>query len=181
VPVAFDVRRLMSPASLRSPILEALDGVLRPLGYRRTASVFSLTLPEVVHLVNLQSSKYSVSGNLEVTVNLGIFAPQLIYPDVREFRKPSIELAHWRQRIGRVSPSNSDQWWKISSIAEAGEVAAEIASHVATFGLQALSAISSLQDLENLWNSGRSPGLTEHERKELLPRLQKARLEARAS
>lgn len=162
----------MTPAELKRPILSALQTMLRPLGYRKTSSLFQLVRGEVVHLIEVQGANASKANEAKFTVNVGVFAPELVYPDVRDFTKPSIELAHWQTRLGSLSPENRDLWWHVASASEAATAAADIADRTNRFALPALAQLEDLSALAMLWKSGRSPGLTEFQRVELLSRLQ---------
>jgi hypothetical protein len=162
----------MTPAELKRPILTALQTVLRPLGFRKMSSLFQLDRGKVVHLIEVQGSNDNKANEAEFTVNVGVFAPELVYPDVRDITKPSIALAHWRTRLGSLSPENKDLWWHVASFGEAATAAADIADRTHKFALPALDQLADLSALAVLWKSGQSPGLTEFQRVELLSRLQ---------
>lgn len=159
----------MTPAELKRPILTALQTVLQPLGFRKKSSLFQLDRGKVVHLIEVQGSN---DNKAKFTVSIGVFAPELVYPDVRDTTEPSIALAHWRTRLGSLSPENKDLWWQVASSGEAATAAADIADRTQKFALPALAQLADLSALAVLWRSGRSPGLTEFQRAELLSRLQ---------
>src|ERR1700693_6095890 len=98
----------MSTTELRAPILAALHRVLKPAGFGKAAAVFSRQSGDVVHLIELQGSRSNRSAEARFTVNVGIFAPAIVYPDVRDVRKPSIAGSHWRERLGSLSPERED-------------------------------------------------------------------------
>ena len=164
----------MTPTALKLPILTAVRALLRPLGYRKASGTFQRSLEEVVHMVEVQGSRSNVAGNAEFTVNVGVFVPALVYADVREFTKPSVPTAHWRMRLGELVPLGKDLWWRVSSLVEADAAAAEICELVERKALPALARIHDLRSLASLWQAGQSPGLTEHQRTELLSRLSAA-------
>ena len=93
----------MSTADLKEPVISAVRELLRPLGYRKAGAVFRSHVQDVVHLIEIQGSRSSTSERARFTVNVAVFAPELVYPDVREFVKPSVSAAHWRQRLGTLS------------------------------------------------------------------------------
>jgi hypothetical protein len=160
------------PASNRTvPVLAELKSLLAPLGYRKTAALFSLDRGDVVHLIQLQSSQGSTAAQALVTVNLGVFVPSLVYADVRDQTKPSIAGAHWRQRLGIVMPEKRDKWWSIDETMEAKARTSEIVSNVAGVGLNALAEVPSLEALRRIWESGVCPGLTDVERQCYLRQL----------
>ncbi|MGJ7498315.1 DUF4304 domain-containing protein [Variovorax sp. RT4R15] len=157
--------------NLKTPALDGLKQFLHPLGYRKKAGLFSRELKDVVHLVEVQGSRNSTSAQAVFTVNLGIFVPELVYPDVREITKPSIPDAHWRQRLGVLCPENQDLWWKPGTPEHAVEAANDILNRLRLFGIPVLEALSNSASLVDLWKSGRSPGLTERQRAKFLNAL----------
>ncbi|WP_181179560.1 DUF4304 domain-containing protein [Pseudorivibacter rhizosphaerae] len=161
----------MARGDLKAPTLLALRELLRPLGYRKSSSLFSRPLQDVVHLIEVQGSRQSTAAEAKFTVNVGAFAPALIYADVRATTKPSIPLAHWRERLGFLSPENEDTWWKVRTAQQAEAVAVDIATRIERFALPALGQLQQLDALVTLWKAGQSPGLTEHQRREFLVRL----------
>lgn len=161
----------MASTDLKAPMMLALSELLRPLGYRKSSLLFSRSLHDVVHLIEVQGSRRSTAEEAKFTVNVGVFSPMLIYPDVRATTKPSIPRAHWRQRLGVLSPENKDIWWTVRTEQQAESAVVDIATRIERFALPALGQLQQLDALVTLWKSGRSPGLTEHQRKELLVRL----------
>ncbi|RST48493.1 DUF4304 domain-containing protein [Variovorax sp. MHTC-1] len=157
--------------NLKTPTLDALKQFLHPLGYRKKAGLFSRELKDVVHLVEVQGSRHSTSAQAVFTVNLGIFVPELVYPDVREATKPSIPGGHWMQRLGVLCPENQDLWWKPETPEQALEAADDILNRLRLFGIPVLEALPNAVSLVELWKSGRSPGLTERQRAKFLVAL----------
>ena len=161
----------MTPTALKLPILTAVHAVLKPLGYRKSSATFQRAIGDVVHIVELQGSNANAADDASFTVNIGIFAPALVYEDVREFTKPSIPVAHWRMRLGELSPSRQDLWWRVTSLVDAEAAALEICDLIERSALPALAQLPDLTSLASVWKSGRSPGLTERQCTELLSRL----------
>jgi hypothetical protein len=156
---------------LNAPTLLAVKQLLSPLGYRKTANQFVRQSQNVVHLIQIQGSRQSTAAEARFTVNVGIFVPALVYADVRDVTKPSVPLAHWRARIGSLSPENEDLWWKVSNQKQAMVAAQDVATRIESFALPVLATLPSLESLLILWRSGKSPGVTDHQRLEFLARL----------
>ncbi len=161
----------MSPAELKKSILVHVQSLLRPVGYRTAGSLFSRLSEDVIHLVEIQSSRGNTDLQARFTVNVGVFAPAVEYADVRDRMRPSIAGAHWRWRLGSLSPEKKDLWWSVCTPAEAGAAARDIASRLSLYALPALAAVPNLQALVEVWKSGRCPGLTEYQRTDFLTRL----------
>jgi Domain of unknown function (DUF4304) len=159
---------------LKAPALFAAKQLLSPLGYRKTRNLFSRKSNDVVHLIEIQGSRQSTAEEAQFTVNVGIFVPTLVYADVRDVTKPSIPLAHWRARIGSLSPENEDLWWNASNPKQAMVAAQDVVTRIQSFAIPTLVTLSSLESLLRLWQSGKSPGVTDHQRLEFLVRLGKS-------
>jgi len=146
-------------AEIRKPILQALHGLLKPLGYRKSGNVFSLKTADVIHLIELQSSRYNTSDSCSFTINAAVFAPRAIYPDIRARTKPSVGMAQWRSRIGSLMPTQIDSWWEAHGDVGGLEIANEIAQCTKEFVLPALAGVPNLTTLIELWKSGKCPGV----------------------
>jgi hypothetical protein len=73
--------------------------------------------------------------------------------------------------IGHLMPEQRDIWWSSATVGESSSVAAEIVRCVEQFGLPALAQVSTVPALRRLWESGCSPGLTDHQRARYLQQL----------
>jgi hypothetical protein len=104
-------------------------------------------------------------------VNLGVYAPALVDAEIRDYIRPSIAQAHWRERLGILMPQQREKWWAIECPEEAARVAAEIASSVEAYGLPPLAKIPDIAALGRIWEAGASPGLTEFQRRRHLERI----------
>jgi hypothetical protein len=163
----------MGTNSLLEPVLVAMTAALKPHGYAKSGSTFRLRNADTVSIISLQSSTSNTSALAKVTVNLGVHVPALQDPQ-RPEANPSAWSAHWHQRIGHLLPDNSDVWWSIRTVAEGRLVAAEVVRCVEQVGLPALAQVSTVAALQQLWKSGRSPGLTGGQRAQYLQQLVQA-------
>ena len=68
-------------------------------------------------------------------------------------------------------PEHSDHWWTVTTEQEARAAAASIVAVLQQFALPALSTLESSAALARLWQSGASPGITEHLAQGYLHRL----------
>jgi hypothetical protein len=161
----------MPSFELKAPVLAQLKAALEPLGYRQAGALFLHERPEVVHLVELQSSQVEDAAHIAVTVSLGVYAPALVDADIREYIRPSIPQAHWRERLGILMPQRRDKWWTIESAEQAATVAADIAVSLQEYGLPPLAKIPDLAALRKIWQAGASPGLSDYQRRRYLERL----------
>lgn len=157
--------------ALKAPVLAQLQAALAPHGYCAAGTLFQRELAQVVHLVELQSTQEEGAAHIAVTVNLGVFAPALVDADIREYIRPSIPQAHWRERIGILMPQRRDRWWSIENAAQAAAAGAEIAVCVEQYGLPPLARIPDIAALRRIWETGASPGLSDYQRRRHLERL----------
>ncbi len=135
----------MSTAPLKNPVLAAMTELLRPLGFRKTGTLFSRAVNDVLHLISLQSSTSSTASSLRATLNIAVWVPALAEANQR----PDVWSAHWQERIGMLMPEHSDRWWTVTTEQDAQSAGA----------------------LVRLWQSGASPGLTQVQAQRYLHRL----------
>jgi len=161
----------MLPSDLKAPILHRVRDLLRPHGYQQSGGLFVRHLPDVTHLVEVQSSRDNTQAGAKFTVNVGVFVSSLESDSAAVPVKPSIARAHWRQRLGRISENQSDLWWHVDEPSKAESAASDICERVQVAALPALERLSSVSDLVRLWQSGASPGVTDFQRRQFLHNL----------
>jgi len=167
---------LMSTPEFKKIVLNRMHQVLKPAGFRKAGSTFSADTNDVVLFVQLQSSSKTTGAKLVATVNLGVFS-RTIATRLGNMRKPNILDGQWQERIGLLIEGRRDKWWEISSNDEAMEVGEEIARILLQAALPQFQRISSSNGLKRLWETGKSPGLTEYQRLQYLKALTAVSLE----
>jgi hypothetical protein len=75
------------------------------------------------------------------------------------------------QRIGILMPGRPDKWWEISEATPVDALASEVSGVIATEGAPYVLRYLNANDLVALWESGKSPGLTETQRVRYLEKL----------
>ena len=140
--------------------------LLRKSGFRKKGLRFSSHRDDATIHVDFQSSQTSDRFQLKITVNLSIRLSQLD-------RDPAIYAGegHWRQRIGWFMAEPRDHWWLCRNDGEAWRAGEEIAAILERAALPEMKRLASVEALKALWTTGRSPGLTEHQRIDYLRRL----------
>jgi hypothetical protein len=162
----------MSNATMTRLATEPIGAVLKRRGYRRTANTFCRALDGVDHLVDVQKSARSSSGQITATVNIGVWIRRLAPIRAGVADKPSLGSAHWRCRLGQLMPAASDRWWTATSNDEATAIGEEIARALVQYGLPALEKLADAHAVVSLWRRGVAPGLTEGQRCRLLQRYE---------
>ena len=149
-------------------LLDVVEHELVSLGFRRSGRSFFRDDGEVILIVNFQKGQKSTKDLLVVAVNLGAFSKRL----GGDVKAPDPFDGQWRRRLGTVSPPR-EKWWEASDISGADRTAAEVLELLRSHGLPALEDVSTDRKLRLLWESGRSPGLTDGQRLLCLARLNK--------
>jgi hypothetical protein len=155
----------MSNKEYTEIVIASSSQLLKQEGFRKSGILFSRALSDLTHLVGFQKSTNSTDKTIKITVNLAIWLPILSND------KPNIWDAHWRERIGHLSPKKTDTWWIIDSVDCAQRIGEEIANSISQWGLPAINQLSTQESLIKLWRSGFSPGITDFTRKQYLSRL----------
>ena len=157
----------MPADEFKKTILAQMQALLKPMGFRKTRTLFSADVNDVVLFVQLQSSSKSTKDFLVVTVNVGIFS-RTVAERIGNTREPNINEAHWRQRIGMFMSQRRDKWWEISNEAEAKRCASEITSVLANHALPEMQRLNSTESLKSEWEAGKCHGLTDYLREQYL-------------
>jgi hypothetical protein len=154
-------------------ILNCLAPVLREAGYCKAGRcTFMAQDEETKRFVHVQPSRTTTTDYLVFTINLGVLSMTLAKRMRCDTAKHGILDCHWQERLGFLMPDPQDRWWTASTDAEALEVGKLVADLVKTFAIPELNRLTSTQALATLWRSGRSPGLTKHQRHEYLQLLE---------
>ena len=149
--------------TLLAPVAE----LLRKRGFQKDGQRFRAGRGDAKLFVALQSSQASDRHHLKITINLSIHLGLLD-------RDPTVAAApegHWRQRIGQFMPERLDHWWICHDDETARSAGNQIAAILETTALPEMERLASNEALADLWATGRSPGLTERQRKEFLAKL----------
>ncbi len=152
-------------------LMGSIREILKPHGFTVRGNTFYASSQDVVVMIQLQKSVYSTADIIEATVNLAVYSLTLTEKLGYRWRQPSVIDAHWRERLGFLSPERDDIWWTVSSEEQAREAGADIACRLNCYGLPALFALSSTAKLHELWRSDGRHGLTDYERREYLELL----------
>ena len=156
-----------------APTLTTLHRLLKPQGFRKTASLFSRDSSDVVHLIGVQGSTSNTKEESRITVNAAVFVPALVDEESWEPKKPSIWGAHWHARLGYLSPEHTDLWWRIADEGQAAHVAEDIGARVLAYALPALARFPDSKALAAHWETGRAEGIGDFQRVKYLALLRK--------
>ena len=141
-------------------LIDALNTNLKPKQYKRKGNGFVKINNDLVYYITLQSSQSSTSEILKATINIEISSSTL---SPRTF-----DPIHFRKRIGNYLDVPLDKWWSIDSDKTAISSANEIIELLINKALPELELFQTTEDLANLWEENKCPGLTDFQRKEYL-------------
>ena len=141
---------------------------LKDRGFTRNGVKLQVKSDRNFGIIEFQRSTSSSAEGLRFTVNLGIILGDLLD---RSTRTPGMMFAHVRQRLGHLMPDPSDRWWQLDAATQVDTLAGELASALIESGVPFIERYLKTQEVVSLWESGRSPGLTETQRNRLLTRL----------
>lgn len=147
------VRRVFTTAQrvLNQVVAGSLTPILRPLGFKKTGHYFRRPLAQCTQVVNVQASNWSTAKELQFTVNMGVFYPEVLALGPFDGWKPSPSgppehKCQLRARLGQFMPGGEDKWWTIHAVDDAGPVANELRDVFKAHGLPWLEAVSSFED-----------------------------------
>jgi hypothetical protein len=161
------------PTDLELKFAAAMDLIgehLASLGFKRRRQSFRKHVGPNIMILEFQRSSTNNEGRLRFTLNLAIISAAVAACEDQDIRKLSASEGHLRERIGGLT-GEGDKWWLIDSGTDTDALTHEIAASIRSNVLPFLDSHSTDADLKTLWESGRSPGLTEKQRRRYLDAL----------
>jgi hypothetical protein len=152
-------------------VVEKTAEKVHKLGFRRQGSILRIVGECNAGIIEFQKSTSNTSSKILFTVNLAVVCGALLEPYQHSLGKARSMGAHLRERIGTLMPGGADKWWEISEGVAAGALASEVSEVIATEGAPYVARYLELNELIALWESGKSPGLTETQRVRYLKKL----------
>lgn len=152
-------------------VVETTAKKVDKLGFHRQGSILRIVRQGNTGIIEFQKSTKNTSGKILFTVNLAVICGELLEPDQPSLEKARSMGAHLRQRIGMLMPGRPDKWWEISEAAAVDALASEVSELIATEGAPYVARHLDVNELVALWESGKSPGLTETQRVRYLEKL----------
>jgi hypothetical protein len=145
-------------------VIEALTKVLKPLGYTKRRYTFRRLSNGNSAVIELQRSTDSDKNTIKFTINIGVVCGRLLEDCGPTLIKAGSSSAHLRNRIGYFLPEPHDKWWVLNASTDTSVVNSELSTLLERNVVPYLSQNISDQALVELWETGRSPGLTERQR-----------------
>jgi hypothetical protein len=144
---------LKTPAQrvLDQVIGKSLTPILRPLEFKKTGHNFRRALAHCTQVVNVQASSWSSAEELQFTVNMGVFYPEILALGPIDGWKPSPSgppeyKCQLRARLSQFMPGGEGKWWTIHAGDDAAPVADELMDVFEAYGLPWLEMARSFED-----------------------------------
>jgi hypothetical protein len=156
---------LVRASELYKELITAISPLLKEKGFSRTGTRFYLRQGNNWGLLDFQKSRKSTADETIFTVNVGVCSGKLLTffsPDSPQ--KPSIEVCHWRERLGFLLPDRQDRWWVIRVTEPLSSLVDELKDYLAGAAVPAIERHLSDEQLCNEWLAGKSSGLTDIQR-----------------
>ena len=147
-----------------SEVIEALAEVLKPLGYTKRRHTFRRLSDGNSAVIEVQRSVKNDKITIKFTINIGVVCGRLLEEWEPVLIKAGGSSAHLRHRIGYFLSEPHDKWWVLDASTDTSAVSLEISTLLERNVIPYLSQHVSDRDLVALWETGRSPGLTELQR-----------------
>jgi hypothetical protein len=151
-------------------VVDATGVSLATLGFKKRRQSFRKTAGPNIAIVDFQRSNANEPGRLRFTVNVAVLSAAVAAEHGVDLDKLSASDGHLRERIGSLL-EKGDWWWEIDTTTNVETLAGEVAAAIRDRAIPYLDSCSDDEALRTLWRTGRSPGLTEVQRKRFLAAL----------
>ena len=136
-------------------IVDATAKVLKPLGYKKSGTVFRRFLDGNSAIVAFQRSASSNYDYIKFTLNLGVACGD-VFPEYawgQTIEKIRCESANIDTRIGFLMPDPEDYWWELVDSTDVEPIAQEIAELVLSKGIPWIDARLSTSAMLAFWEA----------------------------
>jgi hypothetical protein len=116
--------------------------VLKLHGFKKTAYVWTRE-GDWLKIIDLQLSRWNSSEEARLTLNLGVFIPNL-YRAMRSHPvpdKPKEFHCDVRTRIGMLLPRGTDRWWTVTAASKAQDLFDELSADLLDTGIPWLDGL----------------------------------------
>ena len=155
-------------------VVDSVAATLTENGFSRRGRVFRFVRDGNCAVVEFQRSSPSTHDLIRFTLNAGVVCGALLDDGRAGATKARFIDAHLSERIGRFLPAPTDKWWDLGASNDLEATIAEINRLLKTKAVPYLKAHLTNSALVDLWESGKSPGLTEGQRQRNLKELKAA-------
>lgn len=154
-------------------LLQDVADLLKPRGFSKRGMSFRRMSSGNVALIAAQRSQFGTAGSIRFTFNAAIICERLLRDGGPTISKAGLMHAHLSERIGEFLSEPADKWWDLNGASDPSVLMADLAQPLE---LAAQFLVEHVEDANmiDLWESGRSPGLTDGQRRRYLQELKDA-------
>jgi hypothetical protein len=139
-------------------LLRDLSVFLKPYGFRRSGQRFSRQNAECWQVIAVQKSRYSGSGEKNLTVNFGVTSKRaLTFHGLDASRVPLDWTCPIRCRISHFM-EKSDIWWTLKDEEDGEKARAAITDSLGSAGIPFLDSLNSDEEILAFYTSGGTMG-----------------------
>ena len=156
----------MKASETYKELIKKIGYSLKEEGFSRIGNTFHQRRGSNWGLLDFQKSRKSTADEVMFTINVGVCSGKLLKffsPDLLE-RKPSIEVCHWRERLGFLLPEQRDKWWAVRNNEPFEPMMSQLKDALLQTAVPAIARHISDEQLCSEWSSGKSSGLTDIQR-----------------
>jgi hypothetical protein len=97
-------------------LANSLAARLKQYGFTKQGSAWIRTSGRILHVVDVQHSRWSDAKELSFTLNCGVYVPGVTsrFRNMREPHRPKPTDCCITARVGMLTESKLDVWWKVS-------------------------------------------------------------------
>lgn len=144
-------------------VIDGILAILKPHGFAKRGTSYRHLAAGNAAILNVQRSQGSNNEVILFTLNAGVISGRLLDGFGPELAKAGVFDAHLRERIGAFLSPPEDKWWDIDATTNAAALLTELTPLLEAAARYLLANLPD-QQLIALWETGRSPGLTEGQR-----------------
>ena len=154
-------------------VIERISAALKSQGFAKRGTAFRHLTGGNSGIIEVQRSQSSNNQVIRFTLNVGVISGRLLDDFEPEVAKAGAMNAHLRLRIGSFLSPPEDIWWDIDSTTDPAALLGEMKPLLDDAARYILAHVAD-QQLIALWETGKSPGLTEGQRERNLRDLKAA-------
>lgn len=151
----------MKPQDAFKELIKTLKPFFKSYNYLKKGNSFYCLKEGNCGLIAFQKSRMNNTSKVIFTINMGIYSQVLANFFTPEYIKlpPSIDECHWTKRIAEELSPLHEKWWSIDDQTSITELNDEVADYIRK-SITEIDGYISDRELQSLWLSGLSPGIT---------------------
>jgi len=150
-------------AELFSDLLQRVAERLQPLCFKMSGTKFIRKKSIGSLAISFQKSVESTKDDIYFTADISLSHAKLS-KRLAKLGFSTLVSSHYRQRVSSLVTPPRDQWWHIYRNVDLDDLESDVWGAIENYAIPELMKYTTEEALRNLWQSGKSPGLTETQR-----------------